>query len=146
MQESEKIGNFFTSHCDDESFWDYMAESHPYEYEWWEDGEDDEFEDGYNLAVTTKNRPVYVHTSKDCDTCGSRYGSNRLYFIGTEDEILAKLKDGWDSWKEKYPTGTEEDKQRTRINQERKKLEDKLQQVQVQLDYLTKQGEELENN
>ena len=89
IQKSAKITAFFNLHTEEKGFWSWVGDG-PYEAERNSDNYIDElFDAGYNLAVQAGGRPVFELTPNP-----DYNDSWIIYFIGTEEDILKKLKTG----------------------------------------------------
>ena len=128
---ADTVSQFFAENEDVDGFWDALRESsmEP-DYEWYEEDEEDGFEEGLRIGreAAELGKPIteYHHA-----------GTNIFYWIGTEEEVLEKLKDGWEFWQEEHPLPDPEEVRRQELEAKRqKKLAEieKLQQGVAALD------------
>lgn len=123
IQHSKKISDFFIENDDIEGFWDALREDcmmKP-DHEWWEEDEDDGFEAGVALGAKAKeeNKPIIAYSTS----------SNTFYWVGTEDEVLARLRDGWEMWQKEHPLKDPAEQRRQQLEQERLDKEHQLQRL-----------------
>jgi hypothetical protein len=139
MEHSAKIDSLI-SECEEvDGFWDF---AHGYKYPgsgYWDMGLWDEtwysqgvrageeiprsFENGYKLAKKAGDRPVFY-----IDRTDSAY-----YFIGEEDEIVAKITKIWAKELLDNPPLTEEEKEERQKARLRKKIEEKKAKLEQEL-------------
>mgnify|MGYP001463008435 CR=1 FL=1 len=118
------VAEFFAENEDVDGFWDALREScmEP-DHEWWEEDEEDGFDAGVRLGreSAAQGKPIteYHHA-----------GTNIFYWIGTEEEVLEKLKDGWEMWQEEHPLPDPEEVRRQELEAKRQKKLAEIEKLQ----------------
>ena len=143
MEHSSKIAAFFAAHGKEYGFWDF---AHGYrdssrgfwkefglwdEYWYNEGGHLSEevpraFKNGYELAKRAGDKPVFYFETN----------SNGYYFIGEEDEIVAKLEKIWETEILLNPPPTEEELEEAKNKRRREEIEKKKQALEKELEDL----------
>jgi len=139
IKKGDKIEAFFNLYSEEKGFWSWVGDG-IYDAEWNSDNYIDElFESGYDLAIKADGKPVFqISPNPDYSE------SWTVYFIGTEDEILDRLKAGWKDWKERHPSPSDAELKRQEIDYEIKDLKSTLKKFQFQIQELEHQKELLE--
>lgn len=122
---SKEIQKIFESYEDNGDFWDFLHENNVFggdvlRLTWWVDDETDPDElitSGITLAeesLKTK-KPIQYYCN----------GTNGYYFLGKEDEVIEKIKDGFEAWQNKYSPDEKEQKARIfELEQQLEKLKE----------------------
>lgn len=129
---SPQINDFFNDVSDEDGFWDALREDRQMkpDYEWWvEDDYSDHFEEGAALAAKAAAAGTSIY-------CYSSGGTNKFYWAGTEEEIVRKLKSGWESWQERYPLESEEEITARKREERRQKIQQQLRNLNSELEDL----------
>jgi len=136
-QTSQRITNFFAGNEHLDGFWDFIHESGCYDEQQYEGGDRwDDFDNGFDLARAAGDKPVFVH---DVSVHHKDASDLNLYFIGTEDEVVARLEEKLAAWLKKYPQETENERKLSALRKSRELKELQLQIAQSDLERIQKE-------
>lgn len=127
-EEITSIWEFFEVNKDVDGFWDALREDSLMQpdHEWWEEDEDDGFDTGFKLGVESvkSGKPLTSLTWE---------ATNIFYWLGTEEEVLRRLQEGWAAWQEEHPQVSLKDQRRKQLQAERDATSWKIAALQRQL-------------
>lgn len=124
IKESSLISQFFQNHSNKKGFWDALIRlMHPDFIVWTDDDPDASFEEGIRvgLKAAKEDKPIYKYNDD-----GGHGSYNQFFWVGTEQEILKKLKNGWKAYNDP----------KRKVDLKRKHIQLEIDRLQSQLDNL----------